>query len=198
MNDIDTVVCLHGIWGRGGSLYLIKRHLEREYGMQVLLFSYPSVTGSLDDNAALLSNFLHEQGLQAAHILGHSLGGVVALRMLKNEPDSIPGRVICLGSPLTGSRAAEMIQRIDWAEPILGNSLPQGVIDEPATSWASEVCRRREVGIIAGSVPIGIGQVTGRFGTPNDGTVAVVETELEGARDHIILEVNNLDESVHF
>ena len=61
MKDIDTVVCLHGIWGRGGSLFLLKRHLEREYGMQGLLFDYPSVKGSLDDNAAMLRDFLLDQ-----------------------------------------------------------------------------------------------------------------------------------------
>ena len=111
--------------------------------------------------------------------------------MLANEPEAFPGRVVCLGSPLCGSRAAEMIRRIDWAEPILGNSLPQGVLEEPATSWASEVCRRREVGVIAGSLPIGIGRVAGGFDGPNDGTVAIAETELDGIRDHIVLEVSH-------
>ena len=191
MNEINTVVCLHGIWAHGAGMYLIKRHLEREYGLRGLLFSYPSVKGTLDDNAALLSRFLREQALEAAHIVGHSLGGVVALRMLANEPDTIPGRVVCLGSPLRGSRLAEMISRIDWAEPILGNSLPEGVLNVPANEWATGVCRRREVGVVAGSVPVGIGRVAGQFDGPNDGTVAVAETELEGARDHIVLQVSH-------
>ena len=54
MNDIDTVVCIHGIWGRGLEMTLIKRRLEKEYGLRVLLFSYPSVRGTLDKNAETL------------------------------------------------------------------------------------------------------------------------------------------------
>jgi len=191
IKGIDTVVCLHGIWAHGAGMYLIKRHLEREYGMRGFLFSYPSVSGSLDENAALLAKFIGEQGLESAHLVGHSLGGVIALRMLANHPDAVPGRVVCVGSPLTGSRAAEIISRVGWGEAILGNSLPPGVLHEAANLWATGVCHRRDVGIIAGSIPIGIGHVTGRFGGPNDGTVAVAETELDGARDHIVLPVSH-------
>ena len=60
-----------------------------------------------------------------------------------------------------------------------------------ANEWATEVCRRRDVGVVAGSVPVGLGRVAGRFDGPSDGTVAVAETELEGARDHIVLPVSH-------
>jgi hypothetical protein len=50
--DIDTVICLHGFWSHGAGMFLIKRRLEKEYGLRVMLFSYPSVRGTLDENAA--------------------------------------------------------------------------------------------------------------------------------------------------
>lgn len=191
MSSIDTVICTHGFWSHGVGMYLIKRRLEREYGMRALLFSYQSVRGTLDENAAALASFIHEQGLTGVHIIGHSLGGVVALRMLANDATAVPGRVVCLGSPLCGSRAADVLSRQDWAEAILGRSLTEGVINAAANDWASHVCEHREIGIIAGTVPLGFGQFVADFDEPNDGTIAVSETRLEGATDHLVMEVSH-------
>ncbi len=191
MIDIDTVICLHGVWSHGAGMYLIKRRLEKEYGFRALLFSYPSVRGTLDENATALANFIQKEGITRAHIVGHSLGGVVALRMYANETDAPPGRLVCLGSPLAGSRAADFLSQQDWAEPILGHSLATGVINKPASDWATHVCAQREVGIIAGTVPIGLGQYVAEFDEDNDGTVAVSETQLEGARDHLTMPVSH-------
>ena len=68
MTSINTVILIHGIWGQGLEMTLIKRRLEKEYGFQVLLFSYPSVRGTLDENAAKLSTFIAEQQLDGAHL----------------------------------------------------------------------------------------------------------------------------------
>lgn len=188
---VDTVICIHGIWSHGTGMYLIKRRLESEYGLRALLFNYASVRGTLDDNAARLSAFILDNKLDSAHLLGHSLGGVIALRMLADEPDAVPGRVVCIGSPLTGSRAAEFLSRQDWAEPFVGHSLTAGVVHAAANEWASQVCEERDVGIIAGTVPIGFGRLVTRFDGDNDGSVAVSETRLDGARDHICLPVSH-------
>ena len=191
MKGIDTVVCLHGVWSLGAGMYLIKRRLENEYGMRALLFTYPSVRGTLDENAAALAAFIEEQDLSGAHIVGHSLGGVIALRMLSNDANAPPGRLVCLGSPLTGSRAADFLSQQDWAEPFLGHSLSKGVINEPASSWAQDVCAIRDVGVIAGNASIGLGQFVASFDEENDGTVAVSETQLQGVRDHLIMPVSH-------
>jgi pimeloyl-ACP methyl ester carboxylesterase len=191
MTTSDTVVCVHGIWGKGVEMALMKRRLEKEHGFRVLLFNYPSVRGSLDDNAAKLAAFIAEQGLETAHIIGHSLGGVIALRMLATSPEAVPGRLVCIGSPLTGSRPAAILAQKNWAQPILGRSLPAGVVRAPANEWASEVCAAREVGIIAGTVPVGFGRLVTRFDGDNDGSVAVCETQLPGAKDHICLRVSH-------
>lgn len=188
---IDNVICLHGFWAHGAGMYLIKRRLEKEYGMRALLFSYPSVRGTLDENAALLARFIHERGLDSTHIIGHSLGGIVALRMFANDPGAVPGRLVCMGSPLSGSRAADILSQQNWADPIFGQSLRSGVVHSVANEWGRHVCETRDVGVIAGTVPLGVGKFVANFTEPNDGTVAVTETRLAGARDHLIMDVSH-------
>ena len=191
MSAPDTVVCVHGFWSHGTGMYLIKRRLEREFGYRALLFSYPSVRGSLDENAAALAGFIRDQDIDRAHIVGHSLGGVLALRMLAKDPDALPGRVVCLGSPLTGSRAADYLNAQVWAEDIIGHSLSAGVVRSNASDWAAHVCEQREIGVIAGNVPLGFGRLVADFREDNDGSVGVSETRLQGVADHLVMAVSH-------
>ncbi len=191
LDGIKNVVLLHGIWSHGVSMFVVRRQLEREYGADVRFFNYPSIRGTLDNNAASLRHFIERAKLDRTHIVGHSLGGVVALRMLALYEDAPPGRIVCLGSPLTGSRAAEFLSRQDWADGLLGSTLKAGVLRESANEWGSHVCEQREVGIIAGNMPLGVGRLVADFGGPSDGTVAVSETRLEGARDHLVMSVSH-------
>jgi pimeloyl-ACP methyl ester carboxylesterase len=172
-------------------MYLIKRRLEREYGMRVSLFNYPSVRGTLDENAAALAAFIRDQGVSAAHIVGHSLGGVLALRMHAKNPEFMPGRVVCLGSPLTGSRAASYLNELEWAEDIVGRSVPDAMINQTANDWAAHVAERRNIGVIAGNVPLGFGRLVANFDEDNDGTIGVSETRLDAATDHLIMPVSH-------
>ena len=187
----ECVVLVHGYLSHGAGMLLIRRRLEREYGIPARLFNYPSVKGSLDDNAAALADFLRGQAESRVNIVGHSLGGVLALRTAANVPDLPPGRIVCLGSPLSGSRAARVLDEFSWTEDIIGHSLPQAVIDESADDWASDVASRREVGVIAGTLSFGLGRLLARFTEPNDGTVAVSETRLKGLADHLAMKVSH-------
>jgi pimeloyl-ACP methyl ester carboxylesterase len=116
MNSIDTVVCTHGIWWHGVGMYLVKRHLEREFGMRALIFSYPSVANTLDENAELLARFIAENDINETHIVAHSLGGLVTLRMLAKGFSDVPGRVVCLGSPLSRTPVGPFAARRDYPQ----------------------------------------------------------------------------------
>lgn len=191
MSAVKTVVCLHGVWMPGGIMMLVKRRLESEYQYRAHLFSYPSIRGTLDENARSLAGFITEQELDQVHLVGHSLGGVVALRMLALKPDVPVHRVVCLGSPLCGSRAASLLTQTEWGNTILGKSVTAGVVDDAANQWAREVCESRDIGVIAGTVPIGMGRLVTAFDEDNDGTVAVSETRLPGVKDHLCMPVNH-------
>lgn len=190
LGEIDTVVCLHGYGWPGPATYLIKRRLEAEHGWKALMFSYPSLLRSIDENAESLAEFLESRGLNRVHLLGHSLGGIVALRMLATLPIEVQGRIVCLGSPLTGSRSAEVVNYLDVRDWI-SSSLKAGIIDAAANDWGRAVCDSHDVGVIAGSVGLGLGRFVARIKEANDGTIAVSETRLDGAADHLIMDVSH-------
>ena len=181
------VVYVHGMWMPGEEMLFVKHHLETHFGFAGRLFRYPSVRGSLDENAELLAKFVGKLDSADVHLVGHSLGGVLALRMLALNPEAKPGRVVCLGSPLSGSRAAEIVHRTDWGSAILGRTISEGVVSEAANEWAGNVMKEREVGSIAGTTSVGLGRLVANFKESNDGTVAVAETRLTGLKDHICM-----------
>jgi len=191
MNDTKNIICLHGIWMPGAELIFLKHRLQTQHGFRCEVFTYPSVHGTLDENAQRLADFVLEQDLNELHLIGHSLGGVLALRMLAMHPEITVERVVCLGSPLSGSRAATVMRATDLGKIILGKTISEGVVEESASEWATEVTKQREVGIIAGTISLGIGRIVTKFEGENDGTVAVAETHLPGAKDHICLPVNH-------
>ncbi len=191
MSDTKNIICLHGIWMPGAELIFLKHRLQTQHGFQCEMFSYPSVHGTLDENAQLLADFVLAQEFNETHLIGHSLGGVLALRTLVMHPEIPVARVVCLGSPLSGSRAATVLRAHDLGKVILGKTITAGVVDESASEWATEVTKKREVGIIAGTMSLGLGRIVTKFEGENDGTVAVAETRLPGAKDHICLPVNH-------
>ena len=170
---------------------LLKHHLEAERRFNAHVFSYPSVRGTLDDNAHALVSFARGLGAEALHLVGHSLGGIVALRALASADDLPPGRVVCLGSPLCGSQAASALLAKPWGKYVVGDALSQVTLSEPAADWAADVVGCREVGVIAGSRSAGLGRWFAGFEQANDGTVTVQETRLPGAKDHLVLAVSH-------
>ena len=187
----ETVVLLHGVWMPASEMLMLKHRLASDYGFDCHALSYPSVRGTLDENAATIAASLKELDAERLHVVGHSLGGVMALRMLATVAAPVSGRIVCLGSPLCGSKAAAGLSRMRWGKLLLGESLPSAALDEPASVWAADVVRDYDIGIIAGDMATGVGRLFADFKEPNDGTVAVSETELPGARDHIVLPVNH-------
>lgn len=182
----DQVILLHGLWMRGFALSMLHRRLM-EAGFRVHRFDYLSVAATqqriLDRLRARMAELAGQS--DTVHLVGHSLGGLLALRAcLDGTPP--PGRIVCLGSPLKGSAAARGFAA--WGrggEVLLGHN--RELLEQGFERWDGT----REVGVIAGRLPLGLGAVLGHFAGEHDGTVAVAETRLPGLTDHCVVEVSH-------
>jgi pimeloyl-ACP methyl ester carboxylesterase len=183
----DHVILLHGLWMRGFALLMLHRRLM-EAGFRVHRFDYMSVATTQERILGGLEARIHELGQEAqtVHLVGHSLGGLLALRAC-NEGAHLPsGRVVCLGSPLKGSAAARRFAGMGrGGEVLLGHN--RELLEYGFERWNGP----REVGVVAGRMPLGLGAVLGQFEGDSDGTVAVDETCLPGIADHCVVETNH-------
>lgn len=157
----------------------------RAAGFGVRRFAYPSTAGQLDAHSRQLMEFARQSGSGRLHFVGHSLGGLVCLHMLNENPDLAPGRVVLLGSPLDGSTIARRSRRIPGAEKLLGQ------VKTALEKGYGQLPPGRETGMIAGTRAIGLGTLLGGAGKPGDGTVAVNETRTTGLKDHLLLPVTH-------
>jgi pimeloyl-ACP methyl ester carboxylesterase len=176
----DHVIVLHGIWMRGIAMLPLARRL-RTAGFTVDTLDYPSVVGSWADSAARLANHWREHAGRKVHVVGHSLGGLLALHVASAHDDLPDGRIVCLGSPLNGSSAACRLRRLPGGHWLMGQSA--AVLRDGLAPWRGQ----RPVGVIAGSTPVGLGSVLGVLKAPHDGTVSVDETRLEGIDEHRVV-----------
>ncbi len=172
----ERVLLLHGIWMRGFMMARIAQHLAAQ-GYAVDVVDYPSLSKGADACAEDLRARIGACSDDAVHVVGHSLGGLVAL--LATQGDGPCGRTVCLGSPLTGSAAAKTLS--NFAPWMMGQSR------ERLLAGLGEWRGTREVGVIAGRVPFGMALLLGGLDGDNDGTVAVAETRLPGIRDHAVI-----------
>jgi pimeloyl-ACP methyl ester carboxylesterase len=172
----ERVLLLHGIWMRGFMMARLAKHLAG-LGYQAETIDYPSLSKGADACADDLRARLSQHRDETVHVIGHSLGGLVAL--LATRDDAPRGRTVCLGSPLTGSAAAKSLS--GFAPWMMGQSKDRLLLGLDAWDGA------REVGVIAGRVPFGMALFLGGLNGDNDGTVAVEETRLPGIRDHAVI-----------
>jgi len=181
-----VIVYVHGLWFTGREGFLLRRRLGRALAAETRAFAYPSVNATLAANAAALGRYLSGIRTDVLHLVGHSLGGVVIARLFEDAPNLPPGRVVVMGSPLSGSRAARGFARLPGGRILMGRSIDDVMVSAPR-SWGGQ----REFGVIAGASPLGLGRLVARLEEPNDGTVMVSETELYGTTDRILMPVNH-------
>jgi pimeloyl-ACP methyl ester carboxylesterase len=183
----ERVVLVHGLWLTGHALDLLAYHLRRQ-GFDTITFSYHTVRATLSENAERLRRFLLHQVDGACSILGHSLGGLLILEALHAHPE-LRGklkRVVLAGPPFNDCYAARALARSKMGDRMLGKSIHQWLHEEKRT-WSGAP----ELGIIAGSRSVGLGQVFRGLPKPNDGTITVEETQVPGAKEHVVMHVSH-------
>jgi pimeloyl-ACP methyl ester carboxylesterase len=195
-----TVLFVHGLWTTGAESLLMKHQLAR-HGWALRIFPYSSLAESMEQVARRCARYalaLARRTVAPVHLLGHSLGGIVIYRMFETgalAADRFSGdfcRVVFMGTPVRGSQSARALTDFGPARRLLGTVggavLAQGVIPHGVPArWPF----RAQLGVIAGTKAHGLGRLVTRLDGPNDGTVAVAETELEGATDRCVLPVSH-------
>lgn len=175
-----TVILLHGLWLRGIAMSYLSRRLDAA-GFDAHTFDYATVRDGIDVASEHLRELIGTFGSGTVHLVGHSLGGLVAALIVQRHPELIDGRVVCLGAPLRGSAAARSLKGIPGGSAMLGCSVE--LLENGLERWDGP----QQLGVIAGRLPIGLGFLLGGVTAPHDGTVAVEETRLPGITDHRVI-----------
>ena len=181
----ETVILIHGLWMRG-QVMLPQQHWLRGEGFAAQRFTYPSWRDGLADNVGLLSRFVNKTQGSVIHLVAHSLGGLIALRMLAQEPDPRIGRVVLLGTPYAGCHCGATLAATPGLARLVGRTFDDWFgLPRPALPPATEV------GIIAGTRRLSFGRLIPGLPRPNDGLITVDETRLATASDSIALNVSH-------
>lgn len=173
------VVLASGLWVPAAAMTPMAARLRR-YGYSPRIFAYYG-RNSFADNIERLARFVRSSCSGVPHFVGQSLGGVLIFDMLSACPQVLSGRVVLLGAPVRGSLSGRRLARYGIGRWLLGGC---------AQRWQEReaVWRRPEaVGVIAGTLPLGLGLALGRVPGENDGVVSVAETGIDAMADRALV-----------
>jgi pimeloyl-ACP methyl ester carboxylesterase len=187
LHSSEAVILVHGLFRNGWEMALLRLRLAA-VGYRVVQFTYPTVRLSPEKNAKDLQAFIDKKiEAETLHFVAHSLGGLVIRYLFHDFPKQRPGRIVTMGTPHQGSSAAAGLAHTLSGRLLLGESFKHGLSGD-VPPWT----HGHEIGVIAGSAGIGMGLLVTHLSHPNDGTVAVVETHLPNATDHITIPVSHV------
>ncbi len=182
----ELVVLVHGIWMTGLEMGLLAWRL-RQNGFATRRFFYPSLRSTPAENADRLYRFLMRQQAGTIHLVAHSLGGILLMHLFDRYTDMPSGRLVIMGSPVRGSGVARRLDGNHLLSLLLGNSREHGLLGG-VPDWQGV----RDLGVITGTKGFGIGSLFGGLSGPNDGTVAIAETEVPAAVDYSLIPVSHM------
>ena len=181
---VDSVILVHGLWYGPWSMKYLGRGL-RHKGYECRYFKYSTRKTSLGAAAKVLRDSIEGHLKSPVHLVGHSLGGLVILKLLMDYPETPQGNVVLLGSPINGSRVARKVAGwpgMSWAFGASESALAQGYAHLPED---------RKIGMIRGQKPVGLGRIAGGFHEANDGTVSFSETHSERLADEVTVKTTH-------
>ena len=181
------IILIHGMWMNTLSMRFIGRQLTKQ-GWKVIYYDYSSMFASFEQNVeglyALWNKTRMNTGALSTHLVGHSLGGLLILTMIKKYQLTDLPRTLLMGSPVNGSAVAKKMLPSKLGKVMLGKSAL-------ALTKGAEGGNVNKIGIIVGKRGIGIGHLIQRLPKPHDGVVAIEEAQLQGAEDKIVLPVTH-------
>lgn len=177
------VILVHGLWVPAVVMTPLAARLHAA-GFRCHLFGYRGRERPLAAHAERLVRFA--QGIGQPHFVGHSLGGLVVFEALDRHGEAKAGNVVLLGTPVQGNFAGRRLAQLGWGRWFLGASEPLWREGRSAR-WT----RPEPLGVLAGTLPVGLGRLFGRLPGQNDGVVRLEETEVGGMRERVVLPVGH-------
>lgn len=191
----EKVILLHGLWRSWRAMEPMAKNLH-DQGFCTLNLPYPSARKSLD----YLSAFVREQIAQIAgdepvHLVTHSLGGIIARKILAENPPWKTGRLIMLAPPNRGSEI------VDWASRHRGLFALLGPSGKALSS--------QSIAAMLPPLPTGLeaAVIMGRRGTipffrkilaaENDGIVSVETGRIEGLCGFSVIDADHTFIQIH-
>lgn len=169
----------------GLDMTVLRQRLEGA-GYATRQFSYHTLRDAPRSSARRLQQAAADLDAPVLHFVCHSLGGLIIRHLFHDFPAQRPGRVVTLGTPHRPSHAAGQLARLAPGRALLGKSVDHGLLGG-APDWTGA----RELGSIAGDLGLGLGLLVPGIPRPNDGTVAVTETRLDGMTDHAVVHASH-------
>lgn len=180
----DTVVLLHAAVVNRLSLVLLAERLK---AFTVHNLSYPNRRLDVFGCAEYVRPIFQDIAASApglVHLAGHSMGGLVARRLLHLYLPPNFGRLVTLGTPHLGSPLATSLHNYLLYQKLFGPAGQNLVTDQPL-DWVAPWPPPYEIGLIAGTIPVGPGSFT--IKAPSDGTVTEDSALPPGGTDYALV-----------
>lgn len=183
----DRVILLHGLWRSVWSMEAPARAL-REAGYEVLNLPYPSFRETMPDIVKRVAESIPPSP-KRTHFVTHSMGGIVARLLAREDPGLLTGKVVMMAPPNQGSAIIDWLsdcRPARWALGPGGMSLSSREVQErvppfsPETEVFAVMGRRRPFPVFSFLLS-----------EQNDGIVSVSEGWLPGLRRFEVMEADH-------
>jgi len=171
----EMVVLIHGLGLRGVCMIPLAGKLVSQ-GYACAIHDYPSTRFGIDRHVEELSKSLGRMlescpEVKRIHMVGHSLGGIIALRTMQRLDRRVRGRLVLIGTPVQGSSVADFFMNVPLV-PLMLRPLRELGSGRCAEKVPKDGPDRIEAGVIAGLF---------------DRKARVGETHIEGVSGRLIV-----------
>jgi triacylglycerol lipase len=189
------VVLLHGLWRGWRAMSPLARALEQE-GFSTLTIPYWSGGRTIDELVRQVRPQIEKiAGDHPVHFITHSLGGILARKLLTDGTSWSPGRIVMLAPPNSGSEI------VDWSKnhPLLNRALgPSGraLGSDGVPGKLPPLPPQIEAAVIMGdrcTIPV----FKKLLDSDNDGIVSAAKGKIEGLRGFSVIHADHTFIQMH-